>query len=368
MRSEQEVQRRVRKYINRLKKMNVFQTARGMKNSVLDIDNDSIIIQKKRSEKGSYKIAKRAIERSALFVFRVRTITKKELEAFTNYTSAFFGLLEAIFEGIARIYKLRELRLSLLGTRVFFSGFSHRAPSDFKLAQETQAEYILLSYYYIRQDKTNAWRRLADQYGFRGKILLDSGAYSLYNLSKFKEIKDEPTIHEYIEFVKENRDYFCMWASFDKIGNDNESRENYETMIASDVEPMPIIGIDSPLSEFQYVIEQYDPAVVGIGGILGIKNRNARRARLKEIFTAFPNTNFHGLGVADSNLVAFNWFSCDTTSWLIAPRKYLKVQTIHGQKECPKSWSLFDRIAFGVKELRSLEHWYQTHSPTELII
>ncbi|MGN7309342.1 hypothetical protein ACTHQ2_25695, partial [Bacillus subtilis] len=115
-------------------------------------------------------------------LFARRTVTRKQLEVYSNFSSALFGLLMSIFKGMSKFTSgVKGYRLTVVGVRFFYSGCD-RAVKDLEIAKANGAEYVLMSYYYLRDDNNANWRKHVGRLGLR--VMLDSGAFSVWKRRK----------------------------------------------------------------------------------------------------------------------------------------------------------------------------------------
>jgi hypothetical protein len=105
------------------------------------------------------------------------------------------------------------------------------------------------------------------------------------------------TVDRYLDFVKKYRERgrIINFMNFDIIGDPEASRANAEYLKHNGYQPIKVFYVQSGLAELERLVRS-DPAVIAIGGCRFVSNRE-RIERLTEIFTRFPNANFHGLGI-----------------------------------------------------------------------
>lgn len=174
--SDKELRAIERKVIKYFKRHWRFTTAEGKVNIIKGIDKEKIIIQTKSSNKG-FKIKRQKLSKSIRYFFKKRTLIRKDLEQFTAFTSALFGLLSAAFEPIVYLKKMKDrvYRLSLIGVRFFASGLE-RDPAIRKVVQELGGTFLLLNYFHIRGN--DYWLKMIEEEDFY--VLIDSGSFSVY--------------------------------------------------------------------------------------------------------------------------------------------------------------------------------------------
>jgi hypothetical protein len=143
------------------------------------------------------------------------------------------------------------------------------------------------------------------------RLLLDSGAFTMWKAEKTFEVED------YIRAVKELP--FTPWKYFtlDKIGDPDGTLENYQKIRNAGLEPIPVFtrGTDP-----KYLDRYYETSdLVGIGGLVGTR-RNA--GFVKGIMDVVGDRQAHWLGFVRKEFISkFRPFSCDSSSWL-APMRW----------------------------------------------
>lgn len=352
----------------------------------MSITKDHMFIRAISTQK-IVSISRKDIRRAINYTFHVRTIWRKELSQFSNYNSALFGLLSLVFQDIS--YKYRSprgnLRLVLKGIRFFFSGMA-KSPSDRKLVINNGATGICLSFYHLRDINPNSW--VPDIIASGCKVLLDSGAYSLYKASEKLKNKEEIqkkeleqlslfldadcdkesgstmikpiTLEEYSEFVIT---YLKMgvihhYVNLDVFGDSEQTKYNQQQLERLvGVRPVPVHHWDSPISDLDDLVQEDHP-FIALGGTVKLHGEENKRAFFQRIFSRYPGVCFHWLGGSSKLLFEFPFFSSDSTSHLI-PRMMNDgtIITPNGFNN-KREWSSVECIAYNVKVLSALEESY----------
>ncbi|NHN33220.1 hypothetical protein [Paenibacillus agricola] len=251
------------------------------------------------------------------------------------------------------------LRLSLRGIRWFTAGCS-RAPKDMEIVKFYNGRWLLLSYFHLREDKTDNWRKHVWRLGFKGRILLDSGGFSLHKAKLDGKYVADIKVDEYCDFIKRHggTNMFCGWFSLDKVDDPEITESNTDYMFEHGLGDglIPIWNINTSYSKLEFLIHNHDPAIVGVGGLLFCE-RQERKKRLDRLFQLFPNQLFHGLGVSNEDLFNYDWHSCDGTG-VFSPRKYGKIYTYDGQIPLPMGWTVEQGIGYGLEIFVSQEENY----------
>lgn len=340
-----------REFIRRLTKRGKVLTAKGKAIIYLNHDNQVIYLRSTRSN-GGYKIFRKKLRAAISFACYKRTITREDIEPYSVYSSALFGILIEIFQTRARVIRTNSglLRLSLNGIRYFFAG-ADRAPRDLEVAESNGAKFILLSYYYLRDRK--AWKKHVKRLDL--KILLDSGEFTRWKAEK-KGKKVKPIlVEEYANFIKTHKDILYGWLNLDKVGDADGSKKNADYLKSQGIAPIEIWHVQSPLETLDALVRE-DHSLIAIGGHVGMAEK-ARRDIFRNIFERHPEQNFHFLGGSSQLLREFPWFSADSKGW-IACRAYLKVIDRDGKQKKPDGMGPIECMSFTVRELVKLEAIY----------
>ena len=344
-----EMRRKAERLINRarLKKDTVILTGLNRVNKITRTDQTSLVLA---AEQGQAQIT---VNRSCLvaavaYMYRVRHVGRKELEAFHRFNSAMFGLLKTVFRKEARmVIRKRSLRLVMTGLRFFLSG-AERCVRDLYAAVLAGAKYVLFSYYYLRNRKS--WLKHTERLGLR--ILLDSGAFSLWQAKqKGKEVEDI-TLDEYVAFIHKYEHLLEGYVCLDVVGDYQATKDNQAQMEALGLSPIPVYHLGTPVTELHHLVESGYP-VIALGGTVNA-GKPAIRIFLEEVFSLYPDQPFHGLGISDSNLITtFAFFSCDSRVWQIGRQKNI-VLTAGGQVRGDKDAPLAERMNSLAKCVRFL--------------
>lgn len=215
-----------------------FHTGTGFLDIVERVESDVIYIRTSRTM-GLFQISRKQLQKACTFLFYVRNTTRKQLEGFSKFSSALMGLLFKISKegGFARIGRTGRtarglLRLSLRGMRWFTAG-CRRSSRDMEMVKFYNGQWLLLSYFHLREDKTYNWRKHVWRLGYKGRVLLDSVAIHCINPRlKGKQVADI-SIEEYCDFIKRQggKDMFCGWFSLDRVDDADVTERNIDYMV-----------------------------------------------------------------------------------------------------------------------------------------
>jgi len=154
-------------------------------------------------------------------------------------------------------------------------------------------------------------------------------------------------IHEYIKFIKENKDIISVYANLDVIGiggkqpnrlTAEKTLENQRIMEKAGLNPLPCFHFGEPVEFLQYYVKNYDYLAMGVAGNTGTK----LIPWLDECFSkyicdnkGFPKVKVHGFAVTSLQLMLrYPWFSVDSTSWVV---------TVEWEQLCSKKkeWKIY---------------------------
>lgn len=342
-----------RRMRNWFRKNSVFRTGKGSINHIVEHDSRRVFFQ---SEAGKMinTIELRKLQAAIRELFTRRTMIRKQLEAFSNFSSALFGLLAAIMKGMVKLtVGAKGLRLTIIGVRFFFSGCD-RAVKDLEIAKANGAEYVLMSYYYLRKDKKCNWRRHGERLGLN--VMLDSGAFTVWKRREAGREVSEIDVRDYAEFVLQHKDVIHSFITLDVVGDDAATAANDEYLRSLGLSPIPVFSAMGDLEELGKLVEA-DHDLIAIGATVGMREET-KRVLFERIFTTFPDGRFHWLGGSSSLIIDFDWFSADSSTWL-SGRKYGKlIDHQFKTTKAPASMNGFAALAHNVRILSALENRY----------
>lgn len=355
-----------RQFVKNLKEGSIYLTGKGAKNFIHSVSAKAIYVRSKKS-KTPFRISREKLREAIQFMFYKRTATRKELESFAAYNSALMGLLRLVFSEIARISKTARglLRLSLKGIRFFFGGMD-RSVADLEIASEHGAQFLLLSYYSLRGDLNENWKYHIRRLGYAGRILLDSGAYSLKNAENNGKDVQPISVDEYAAFIERHRDVLFGWFNLDVVNDPKATRENFKALKDKGLTPIPVWSCsEDGWDELEYIVRGIDPPVVALGATV-FMSEEKRKVMFDELFARYPDTLFHWLGGSSQLLYQYPFFSSDSISW-INGRRYCTLITPQRHIDAPPEWIEDECLAFNVEQLSGLEENYDGDYQINLI-
>jgi hypothetical protein len=339
-----------RAFIRKLQKKGGFTTANGKANLFAGKDAKAILLKTEKSKK-PLAVLRTKLRAAISYTFYSRTVTRKELEAYSRFSSALLGILIEVFEKAGKLHKTAKglLRLTLIGVRYFFAGVD-KSVRDLEVAAANGAKFVLMTYAHIRKGK--AWKNHVERLGL--KIMLDSGAFTLWKAQQKGKLVEAISIADYAAFIEEHKDLLYSWFNLDVIGDVEASKANAEYLKAKGLAPIEVWHIQSSLDDLQQLVDE-DHAVIAIGGSVGTSEK-VREEIFTKVFERFPDQNFHFLGGSSKLLYKFSWFSADSTGWL-AGRMYGAILDKDGQRKAPEGMTGIEALAYNAKNLSSLEAW-----------
>lgn len=343
----------VRRMKNWIRKNSVFRTGRGAINHIVEHDSRRVYFHSANGKMiNTIELSK--LKGAIRDLFARRTVTRKQLEVYSNFSSALLGLLTTIFKGMAKLTSgAKGFRLTVIGVRFFFSGCD-RAVKDLEIAKANGAEYVLMSYYYLRNDRNANWRKHVERLGL--KVMLDSGAFTVWKRRESGKDVQEIEVRDYAEFVLQHQDVIHSFITLDVVGDSAATAANDAYLRSLGISPVPVFPAMGDLHELGKLIEA-DHDFIAIGATVGM-NEAAKRALFEQIFEAFPEGRFHWLGGSSSLIVEFPWFSADSSTWL-SGRKYGKLLNEQFKTtNAPTLMDSFTALAHNVRILSGLEYKY----------
>lgn len=300
-----------RRMTNFFRNYSQFRTGKGAVNHIIEHDSTRVYFRSEgRRMINTILLSKLQSALKALFL--KRTIIRKELEAYSSFSSALFGLVAIIFKDLAKVkIGSRGMRLTLRGVRFFFSGCC-KAVKDLEIASEHGAEYVLMSYWWLR-NKKNPFEHIK-RLGL--KVMLDSGAFSAWRKGVRLDVQD------YAAFIIQHQDDLHSYITLDVIGDPEASEMNDRFLRGRGLHPVPVFPAAGDMNQLAALIEA-DHDYIAIGATVGL-GQKIKQSLFEHIFTQFPDGRFHWLGGSSRLIVDYPWFSADSSTWL-SGRKYGKI-------------------------------------------
>ncbi|WP_047155067.1 hypothetical protein [Aneurinibacillus tyrosinisolvens] len=340
-----------KKFVRSIKENSFFLTGNGAKNFILGVTKDRILVRSKRGKK-PYEITRKRLRLAISQLLWKRTMTRKELEAHSKFSSALMGLVRLICKNLAKLRKTAKglLRITLKGKRCYHAG-ADRIVNDVHRAAEAGVECFLVNFFFLRDDKSANWTR-----HLKGKLLLlDSGAFQHWRaVEEGQEIKPV-TVEEYCAFIKRFEKYFIAYFNLDVVGDFEASARNEAYLRAEGLNPIPIYHVGEEYKALERMISEDHP-FIGIGGA-AMLSQEERKVKFDDLFNLYGEHNYHFLGGGGDALLQYDWFSVDNSFPLKAGR-FGKILTPKGQQiKAPKEWTEEDMFFYNMHRSRELEEY-----------
>lgn len=343
-----------RKFMRFLMKHNHFQTVNGAINIFLGCDRDEIYFT--TSQGGDLSIKRSNLRKAIYYILDKRTTIRKELERFSNFSSALLGMLFKIFDMVSHVKKLKNglLRLTLNGVRFFFGGLC-RAKGDMELLASHKGTHVILSWFNLREQPSGKWLEHLVRLGL--KAIIDSGAYSFYSKNLHT-----PPVDEWAEFINKYKGHpnIIGFFNLDRIGDPTTTKLNHiKLMGLTGINVLPVWQYNDTIEALEELVEQ-GHELIGIGGTVPLSKAakyDELRTIFDKVFSRCPQGNFHWLGGANFLMLEYPFYSADATSWIRA-RRYGKrdIYTGFGTTiQAPEEMTIMDIMKQKIEFLVSLE-------------
>jgi hypothetical protein len=354
-----------------LNKRGYFTTANGYLNYVLQYCKKSVVIRTSFGDK-PLTINRTNLRKALSFLYFTRTAVIKDMEKFSNFSSALFGLVMECFKDLSKLEVLQrgQFRLSLKGVRFYASGLE-RSPATLRLYKKLGGKFTLMNY--IQCLQSPKWLRYLDEFDLY--TIIDSGSFSVFNQKQkhqkhtvqqqelFNEKQsNDMTIEGYAKFINLYKDHprILGFLPFDVVGDATKTRENYQKLKElTNGKIYPVWQITDSIAELEKLVEE-EHEMYCIGGMVPfLSNRQSfLESRLDEVVRRFPTINMHLLGVANELLLEYRAFSSDSTAYINARKSQnqRKLYLSNGLRiDAPESMSTDEIISQNLEFLISLE-------------
>ena len=193
---------------------------------------------------------------------------------------------------------------------------------------------ILASYAYLNNDKVFCdWCFGLHKDGI-ANVMIDSGAFTLHNA---KRKRDWLTVDNYCRFLEKYGNNCEKYVMLDVVGNDIQSKKNYELMVSRGFEPMFVLTMFD--KDWQYLNETLNTNqnICVAGGVTTKGDWMTKRFQDVSVHTN-RRAKVHGLGyVTFPKMFQVPLVSVDSSSWKQAALCYgtLNYFTPQGVKGMP---------------------------------
>lgn len=207
-------------------------------------------------------------------------------------------------------------------TKLFLSSIDqHYRELTLEIAKKSK--YVLATYYYLKtKSNDDKLMDLLKKYNERGRLIIDSGAFSFMNGKQITEPNLDQYCEQYVKFLKQYKIKNFVEMDIDAIFGYSKALE-YRNFIENSMNKqcIPIWHKSRGKAEFKKMVEQYSYA--GIGGI-AIKNIKRNEWKFfKELndFAKYNHCKMHAMGFTPTHdLNAYGFYSSDSSSWTTGPR------------------------------------------------
>ncbi|QOY37701.1 hypothetical protein AWH56_009010 [Anaerobacillus isosaccharinicus] len=358
-----------RAFKRQMEKKGWFTTANGTTNTIVSYTGQYIVINSSKSTK-PLSISRERLRKAISFTYFKRTIIRKDMEKYSKFHSAIFGMMFAIFRDKAKLQKLKKgFRITLKGLRYFFGG-CEQAPADMELVSKQGGKFLLLSHHYLRKQRRENWLGHLERLDLYAVI--DSGAFSEYTKGKKKKANEQLTlfkedpIEEYARAINQLKNHPRIIGFFplDVIGDPAATKINYDKLvqITKGAKIYPVWQISDTYEALEQLVSE-EHELIGIGGtvpLLKTNRVNEVRSIFKKVFESHPTQPFHWLGGANEMLCEFAFYSSDSIAWL-NPRKNdeMKIYDESGKRRFTNDLSMLEIMQHNICFLLGLEHNYE---------
>lgn len=152
-------------------------------------------------------------------------------------------------------------------------------------------------------------------------IFLDSGAFSAWKQGK------EIDLQEYINFIKENKEWITHYTCLDVIRNPEQTWLNQLEMIRQGLNPIVVFHKKENYRWLRKYIRKFE--YIGLGGVAGDMEIGETERHLDRCFdiicdqpSRLPKVKVHGFGVTINRLLfKYPWHSADSSTWIMTSRR-----------------------------------------------
>ena len=202
-------------------------------------------------------------------------------------------------------------------TKLFLSGLEINYPyiTDEAISK---CKYMLNTFFYARQTVTKPrFAPVFKDFNDRGRLILDSGAFSFMNGKTISEQEMDDYCEAYCQFIKKYHIKQYVELDIDALfGYDKalEYRKYLEQSIG--YQSIPIFHRSRGKKEFKKMVQNYE--YCGIGGIAikSIKKNEYRHFAQLNRYARYYGSKIHAMGFTPTHdLNSYGFYSSDSTSW-----------------------------------------------------
>jgi hypothetical protein len=198
---------------------------------------------------------------------------------------------------------------------------------------------LLASYFYFR---TKGIANLIEKLGYQPEILLDSGAFSAWNIAKNVSLID------YMRFIDENERHLNSgrYIALDVINEPMLTRFYYDAMRYKGYTPVPVFHYGDDFEYLDYYVNKGE-TTIALGGSAKMRSKPTVAAWCSDVIGKYPGINFHLLGSSSRQITDHcDLASCDSSTWIIMAFNG-KPKHIPGKTRASK----IERAAYNMRQL-----------------
>lgn len=162
-------------------------------------------------------------------------------------------------------------------------------------------------------------------------FLLDSGAFTFLNNSKSK-VDWNKYISGYIDFINKNDvDNFFELDIDPIVGYDTVKQIRKRIEVETGKKCIPVWHKSRGIEEFKRLVADYEYIAIGGFAIKDIKLNEFEKIKRIVRYAYEQGAKVHGLGFTPKDVTDYDFYSCDSSSWITC-RRYGKIYKFTGTK------------------------------------
>jgi hypothetical protein len=187
--------------------------------------------------------------------------------------------------------------------------------------------YTLTTYYHLRNKKE------IPKYCYSDNLILDSGAFTFFG---GKKVDWNIYVDNYIDFINKCNKKLFFELDIDSIVGLSQVEDIRKRIInKTGKNPIPVWHPSRGIDYYKRMVDEFDYIALSLSGqytSAWIKNPNADKVIYKLLSLANKNNcKVHGLGYTKlSKLGKFNFYSVDSTSWIMS-MKFGNIKIFNGK-------------------------------------
>lgn len=178
---------------------------------------------------------------------------------------------------------------------------------------------LLVSYAYCGRNKSFLDSLISISKSGRANLMLDSGAFTKHNANmNLKHVN----LNDYIDFCGDYAPFFEKYVMLDKVGDEIQSKRNYEEMVRQGLEPMFVVTMFDKQLDYVKDTLNVNPNICVAGG--ATTKSDWMTKRFQDVYRHCDGEcRIHGLAyVTFPKMLQLNLASVDSASWNLQPSKF----------------------------------------------